>query len=274
MNASTAPAGADARPGRAFVFGWAVVRIAMAGAIIAATVVTYQGSHGFWISEAMRDLVTLNVNFFSFFTVESNLLAAVVLVIGAGLAFAGRLPDPGWFAVLRACATTYMAITGIVYNLLLRGLPVTGGGDAQPWTNEVMHVVGPAFLVLDWLVAPGRRRLEWNRVLVILAFPIAWVVYTLIRGPLVYDQVRSVQTWYPYPFLNPGLQANGYAGVAFWVLVISLAFAVVASLVVLVTRLRPRPASEAAVVPGSAATDGRSDDGNTDAAASVLPHRE
>ncbi|MFF2369077.1 Pr6Pr family membrane protein [Agromyces sp. NPDC058110] len=228
--------------GRAFALAWAVLRVAVAVAIIAAIVVTYQGSSGFWRAEAFEDLVTLNVNFFSYFTIESNLLATVVLLIGAGLAVAGRLPDPGWFAVLRACATTYMAITGIVYNLLLRGIPVTGGGDSQPWTNEVMHVVAPVFLVLDWLLAPGRRRLEWSRIWVILAFPIVWVAYTLLRGPLVFDQVKAVQSWYPYPFLNPAVQANGYLGVAFWVVVISCAFAAVASLVVWVSRLgRPTP---------------------------------
>ncbi|WP_198168705.1 Pr6Pr family membrane protein [Agromyces aureus] len=271
MTASTEPVvRTSTGPNRAFVLLWAVLRTAMAVAIIAAVVVTYQGSSGFWAAQGFADLVTLNVNFFSYFTIESNLLATAVLLIGAGLAVARRLPDPSWFAVLRACATTYMAITGIVYNLLLRGLPVTGGGDAQPWTNEVLHVIAPAFLVLDWLLAPGRRRLEWNRVFVVLAFPITWVVYTLVRGPLVYDQVKAVQSWYPYPFLNPALQQNGYLGVAFWVLVISVAFAAVASLVVWVTRLGGGHSGRA----DAAASESRIEPGNTDASASVSPHRE
>lgn len=254
-------------PPRGFTLAWAAARVAMGIAIIAATIVTYQGSSGYWAEAGFADLGTLNLNFFSYFTIESNLLAAVVLLIGAGFAVWNRLPDPAWFAVVRACATTYMAITGLVYNLLLRGLPVTGGGDAQPWTNEVMHVIAPAFLVVDWLIAPGRRRLEWRRVWVVLAFPIAWVAYTLLRGPLVYDQVKEVQTWYPYPFLNPARQDDGYLGVAFWVLVIALAFAVVATLVVWVSRTWPRAASTAVAAPAPVG-------GNTDASASVVPDRD
>ncbi len=250
----------------------------MAVAIIAATIVTYQGSYGFWIEEAFEDLVTLNVNFFSYFTIESNLLAALVLFLGAVFAFGGRLPDPEWFAVVRGCATTYMAVTGIVYNLLLRGLAVTGGGDSQPWTNEVMHVIAPIFLVLDWLFAPGRPRLAWSRIWIIIAFPIAWVAYTLLRGPLVYDQVKAVQTWYPYPFLNPERQADGYLGVAFWVVVIAAVFAAVAALVVWVSR-RWSSASDGAraVTASAAASDVRDlpgDAGNTHASASVRPERE
>ncbi|WP_395243266.1 Pr6Pr family membrane protein [Agromyces sp. MMS24-K17] len=256
-----------AAPHRGFALAWAAARVAMAIAIIAATTVTYQGSSGYWAEQGFADLGTLNVNFFSYFTIESNLLAAVVLLVGAGFAVWGRLPDPAWFAIVRACATTYMAITGLVYNLLLRGLPVTGGGDAQPWTNEVMHVIAPAFLVIDWLIAPGRRRLEWSRVWIVLAFPIAWVTYTLVRGPLVYDQVREVETWYPYPFLNPARQDDGYLGVAFWVLVIALAFAAVAALVVWVSRTWPRPAG--AAVPEAAPVAG-----NTDASASVVHDRD
>ncbi|MFF2273800.1 Pr6Pr family membrane protein [Agromyces sp. NPDC058136] len=241
MTVDTAPQRLSAPARTGFSIAWAVLRIAMAVAIIAATVVTYQGSAGSWQEEGYTDLATLNVNFFSYFTIESNLLAAAVLLTGAGLAFAGRLPDPMWFAIVRACAVTYMAITGLVYNLLLRGLPVTGAGeDSHPWTNEVMHVIGPLFLVVDWLVAPGRPRLDWRRVWLVLAFPIAWVVYTLVRGPLVFDQVRAVETWYPYPFLNPARQENGYLGVSFWVVVIALAFAVVAVLVVWVSRRWPQ----------------------------------
>ncbi|WP_240666009.1 Pr6Pr family membrane protein [Agromyces sp. LHK192] len=227
---------------------WAVPRFVVAAAIVAAVVVTYQGSHGFWIASGFDDLVTLNVNFFSYFTIESNLLAAAVLTLGAVFALVGRVPDLSWFGLLRACAATYMAITGIVYNLLLRGIPVTGGGDTPPWTNEVLHVWAPILLVIDWLVAPGRIRLAWSQVWIVIAFPIVWVAYTLIRGPLVFDQVKGVETWYPYPFLNPATQENGYVSVAFWVVVIAIAFVAVASLVVWVTRIgTSRPVAESTV---------------------------
>ncbi|GAA1756532.1 Pr6Pr family membrane protein [Agromyces humatus] len=225
---------------RRFAIVWGVLRIAMAGAIIAATVETYRGSAVFWAEQGFTDLVTLNVNFFAYFTIESNLAAAVVLVIGAAFAFGGRPSDPMWFTVLRGSVVTYMAITGVVYNLLLRGLAVTGGGDSSPWTNEVMHMIAPIFLVLDWLLTPGRLELAWRWVWVIISFPILWVTFSLVRGPLVFDQVKQVSTWYPYPFLNPARQDNGFLGVTFWVLVIAAAFTVVAILVVRASRFGAR----------------------------------
>ena len=54
------------------------------------------------------------VNFFSFFTIESNLLAIVVLLIGG----AGDPQSERW-AYVRGAATLYMVITGIVYAALL-----------------------------------------------------------------------------------------------------------------------------------------------------------
>ena len=54
------------------------------------------------------------VNFFSFFTIESNLLAIVVLLIGG----VGDPQSERW-AYVRGAATLYMVITGIVYAALL-----------------------------------------------------------------------------------------------------------------------------------------------------------
>ena len=66
--------------------------------------VAWSSDHGFFNA----------ANFFSFFTIESNILTAIVLGVGA-------LRDPrghGW-QLFRGAVTLYMTITGIVYNLLL-----------------------------------------------------------------------------------------------------------------------------------------------------------
>src|SRR5690606_29600106 len=44
--------------------------------------------------------------------------------------------EPRWLAVALSCVTTYMIITGIVYNLLLRGIELPQGSTV-PWSNEV-----------------------------------------------------------------------------------------------------------------------------------------
>ena len=85
----------------------------------------------------------LVLNFFSFFTIDSNVLGIVVLGIGAVLLLVRRGDDPGWFTALRAAAVTYLVTTGVVYNLLLRNIPLPQGTTVG-WSNEVLHVVAPA----------------------------------------------------------------------------------------------------------------------------------
>ena len=95
-----------------------------------------------------------------------------------------RGPLPGGPAVALACVTTYMLVTGVAYNTLLRGIELPQG-TTVPCPNEVLHVIGPVFLLLDLLFGSSPTRLPWRSVLGILVFPLLWVAYTLIRGPLV-----------------------------------------------------------------------------------------
>lgn len=195
----------------------------------------------YWDDNDIGDQNTTIVNFFSFFTIDSNTLAAVVLLIGAWR-LSQRLDDSRGYGLLRAAATTYMAITGTVYNLLLRNVDLADG-LAQPWSNEIVHVVGPVVMVVDWLAAPGRRRLEWRDIGVLLAFPVVWTVYTMVRGPHVDNAATGARSWYPYPFLNPDEFATGYGGVAFFLVLIGVAFTAVSAGVVWVSRRPSTPAT-------------------------------
>ncbi|MGW9182707.1 Pr6Pr family membrane protein [Agromyces sp. NPDC055661] len=182
-----------------------VLRVIAAAAIIIAIVGQFVQS---W--SMVPDRLSFVVNFFSFFTILSNALTAIVLLIGAGYAFT-RAVDPDWYNLVRACAVTYMATTFVVYNLLLREISLDQA-TTVPWSNEILHVWAPLYLVADWVLAPGRRHVEWRRLWTIAIFPLAWAAYSMIRGAIV--------GWYPYPFLNPAQEA-GYGGVAVYVIAIA-----------------------------------------------------
>lgn len=219
----------------------AVVRLLVAVAILAAIVGQLLTSIAFWEAGGVRDIGNAVAHFFSFFTIQSNVLGMVALAGGAALLATGRVPEPRGWATFRACATTYLVITGIVYNLLLRGIELPQGATLG-WSNEVLHVVAPLWMLLDWiavgwLVVPGRVRLAWSRVLVILAYPLAWIVYTLVRGPLVPNEVAGTPYWYPYPFLDPNLPGAGYGSVAAYSLGIAVAMALVGLGVIALSRL-------------------------------------
>lgn len=222
---------------------FAILRVVIAAGITAAIVAQLMLSVSLW-SEAGVNLGVYVTNFFSFFTIESNALTVVVCLIGAVLLVTNRSgEDPGWFTGVRAATATYMIVTGIVYNLLLRGIELPQGSTV-PWSNEVLHVVGPIWMLLDWLLAPGRRPLNWKAILGIIAFPLVWVVYTLVRGPLTADPIRGVSYWYPYPFLNPNLSQNGYLSVAFYVILIAVVIGLTAAGVIWVSRRRRAVSAE------------------------------
>lgn len=166
---------------------WRLVRAATALIAIVAIVVQLK---------VAADANALNVvNFFSYFTIQSNIVGIVVLLI---LALRAPGPRPGWLESLRGAATVYLTITFIVVILLLSNIDV---GLQLPWVDFVVHKLTPVVMVLDWLLDPPTVRLTRRDVLSWLVYPLIWLVYTMIRGPIA--------DWYPYPFLNP---ANGGYG--------------------------------------------------------------
>jgi hypothetical protein len=149
-------------------------------------------------------------NFFSFFTIESNILAAVVFLVG-GL----RDPRSQRWAFFRGAVTLYMVITGIVYAVLLAKVDVQ---LQSAWTNATLHRILPLLLLADWVFFPPWPRIRPARALAWLAFPLAYFAYSLIRGP--------VADWYPYPFLDP--RPDGYDHVVVSALLLAVGMAVLA----------------------------------------------
>jgi hypothetical protein len=172
---------------------------------------------------------TLNpVNFLSYFTIQSNLIGAAALLIGAVRWRADRSPTLDF---VRGGALVYLTVTGLVFALLLSGTDVD---TAIPWVNAVVHQVMPIVVLVDWLVDPPASRLTIRQGLLWLSYPLVWITYVFVRGAIV--------GWYPYPFLN---RANGgYSTVATYVVVILVGMALLCALAVTVAnaaRARRRP---------------------------------
>ena len=216
---------------------FAVLRVAVAGVIVAAVVGQLNLSIGYWGDKGGVDVATHIVHFFSFFTIDSNILSAVVLLIGAYFLLFRKGDDPQWYNLVRAATATYMITTGVVYNLLLRGIELPQGSTLG-WSNEILHVIACLWLLIDWVLAPGRTPIASSQLWKVLVFPLVWCIYTLVRGPLVADTVYGNPFWYPYPFLNPNTSANGYLSVAFYVILITLVISAAAAGVLWVSRRR------------------------------------
>ena len=181
-------------------------RFGFAAAIATAMVVQ-------WVSSSSKGPFS-PVNFFSYFTIQSNIIAAVVLFYMV----LRPANESVAFARIRGAATLYMATTGIVYALLLSGNPAAVA-ITLPWVNAVLHQLMPVYMVADWIASPPRHRLGFRESLLFLIYPIVWLVYTLPRG--------AITGWYPYPFLNPA-KAGGALGVTAYVVAITFGIVLIA----------------------------------------------
>ena len=166
------------------------VRLATAVAIIVALTAQFQ--------LAIDRGNFVKANFFSCFTVESNIAAVFVLL---ALEFRSGTRLERFARNLRPAVTLYMTMTGVIYAVLLAPASADVGLTAQ-WVDVIVHEIGPLVVFADWVLAPPDRRPTLRDVRAWVVFPVVYVVYSLIRGPIAH--------WYPYPFLDPNL--DGGAG--------------------------------------------------------------
>lgn len=194
-----------------------IVRLALACAILIAVIATH-------LDVASRTPVN-PFNLYGYFTIQSNLIAAGVLIAAGIVALRGRSAGPV-FSLLRAIATTCIVIVGLVFAVLLAPLGAAGGVQL-PWANSILHEVSPILIALDWLFVGDRMRIGLGRIWAVLIYPAIWTIVVLLRG--------ATDGWVPYPFLNP---AQGYGVVAAYCIGILVLFVVIGLLVLVASRWR------------------------------------
>lgn len=154
------------------------------------------------------------VRLVGYFTILSNALIAYV----AWTLALGRDRDTTLWRLLRLDGLIGITVTFVVVQLLLKGLVELHGADLL--ADKLLHVAVPVLAVIGWLVFGPRHRVRRSDLLPALAFPVAWLVYTMIRGAIV--------DWYPYPFLDAG--EHGYGQVALTCVGIAVLFVGLAAL--------------------------------------------
>jgi len=156
------------------------------------------------------------LRFFAFFTILSNGFAAILWL---WLAATWRRERTRTVDLLRGAATLYLVVTFIVVVILLSGAELQ---VADQRVDFIVHKAFPVLVVVDWLIDPPETDLRMPDVGLWLIFPLVWVVVTLIRGAL--------DSWYPYPFLDP--DRGGYGSVGYHVLAIFAGFLIIAGVIV------------------------------------------
>jgi uncharacterized membrane protein len=155
------------------------------------------------------------VRTFSFFTIQSNILA------GASSALLALAPhrDGRAVRILRLDALLGITVTGIVYATVLARIHEPKGWE-QLATNTIFHYVTPIAMVVGWLLFGPRPRVDARVAITVLAWPIAWFGYTLARG--------RIDPWYPYPFVD--VTSHGYARVVLNAAAVTIVLAITGGL--------------------------------------------
>lgn len=197
-----------------------VAVVALAGVVMELTIAVADGP-----GEA-GSMTERLVRLFSYFTVLSNIAIGAVSAV---LAVDPRRDGPG-FRVAHLDALLCIAVTGVVYNTVLRGIVELSQAGAV--SNFLLHVASPLAAVVVWVLVGPRPRIDLRTVLLSVVAPVLWIVYTFVRGAVV--------DWYPYPFLDaieiglgPALRNAGIVAVLFLALAFSLRW--------VDERLRPAP---------------------------------
>lgn len=163
----------------------------------------------------------LAANFFSYFTILSNILVALCLSIPLFI----PKHTAGQFFSHRSVSTSiavYIFIVGLVYNLVLRNIWTPTGW--QLVADNLLHVAVPLLYLLYWYFFTQRESLPWKSLLAWLIFPALYLAYTLIRGSMV--------NWYPYPFVDAG--KLGYVKVALNSLAVLAAILITGSVLLII----------------------------------------
>ncbi|VVO00105.1 Pr6Pr family membrane protein [Pseudomonas fluorescens] len=162
----------------AAVLGWAGLSIQL-----------YLILYGRWSVEA--SLLGGLVSFFSFFTVLSNTLVAVVLTyeLNPQVSKARDFFLQPWVSSGIAASIT---LVGLAYSLLLRHL-----WHPQGWqflADELLHDVMPLLFFGYWWLCVPKGTLRLRHIALWVIYPLVYFAYALMRGQSLGQ--------YPYPFID------------------------------------------------------------------------
>ncbi len=133
----------------------------------------------------------LTLNFFSYFTILSNLMVALALTAPA-VAPNSRLGRWAQSEGVRAAVAMYIVVVGVTYHFLLAATWAPQGWSLL--ANNLLHYVMPIAFVVDWLAFTPKGRLRW-------VDPAKWLIPVLIYGgwTLLHGRLSG---WWPYWFVD------------------------------------------------------------------------
>lgn len=170
---------------------------------------------------------------FWFFTIQTNIFIAIIeliLVVCQILNFLKietNFIQGKTFSFIRTLTTFFITITGLIYCFVLApagvyfdGEPLSKLFDAR---NILLHVTVPAMAILDHLLYCKKGNLKFRYAPIFLIYPI--IYFAMVNFRVLFGGAPfSNGSLYPYFFLDPYLDAQGWGMVAIYLAFICLLF--------------------------------------------------
>jgi hypothetical protein len=165
-----------------------VTALVAVAALVTQLVLTIRGVNVLVVNGKVAPVSTRVIRYFSYFTVQSNVLCA----IAAGMLAVRPDLDGRVWRVVRLAALFGITVTFVTYVTLLR--PIVDLHGVSALTDTGLHYVVPGLTVIGWLLFGPRPRIDEHTLMLSLIWPVAYVGYTLAHG--------AATSWYPYPFVD------------------------------------------------------------------------
>lgn len=159
------------------------------------------------------------VSFFSYFTVITNTLVAVVLTCAVTHRESAARQ---WFLQpwVSSGIAVSIAVVALAYSILLRHL-----WHPQGWqfiADELLHDVMPLLFLAYWWLCVPKGTLRLKHLPLWLIYPLVYFVYALLRGHLLgayaYPFIDVALLGYPQVFVNAGGILVGFVLIALLVI--------------------------------------------------------
>ena len=166
---------------------WHLVTLVVAVFALAFQLVLILSGDNILDSTAAAGRLEQTRRYFSYFTIQSNFLVAVSMVLIVRDRIEGQA-----FRVVRLASLIGITVTGVVAAVALPPSPNYTTGSLV--CDRLLHIVVPVLTFVGWVAFGPRGRVTRPDLLPSLIWPVLWLAATLALGPVV--------DWYPYPFLD------------------------------------------------------------------------
>ncbi len=182
-----------------------------------------------WLNEGLSTQLAV-FRYFSYLTILSNigLVLAYAAAIWRGVSWLRWFRTP----LFRAAMAGIIILVMVYYHVFLSG--DTGPGLLAHTATTMLHYAAP-ILYLIWFALFSRSgTLRFKDILVMLALPLAYFIFVLLRGAVLGE--------YPYAILD--VAKYGYGRIGLNAVIFTFIFAALYAIAVLVDRLLPHPEAE------------------------------